>query len=479
MVSYAYDTLNRLTEINGFNNTKLTFDYDRAGRRTKLNNAIKDVDYKYDIASRLTSVLTNGLSVNYGHDANGNRNSMSINREGLSAINNNLSFDYDKTGQLVGATNPLKGEDNESFTYDDLGNRLLRNGQTTQASYDLNNRLLENETHFFAYDNNGNMVSQTNKASGEVELYTWTSENQLVRIEKKPSLLENATSVIQYEYDVFGRRIYKNIDGLERSYIYDREDILAIFEKQEDGSFNLAMKYLHGPGIDEPIKGFGRDFNETYYADGLGSIVKVERDNGEFFNLVYDSFGRMTVFDKEHQKVTLGKDSLLTYGYTGREIDAESGFNYYRARYYSPEIGRFVSEDPILHSKGELNSYRYVLNSPHKFVDPTGESFMGVITIGCTAITIANVLSLASAIDAQMKELESFNNEILRIQDYLIKNNRRLKKKCKDRLSKHLRFLQELRLSVLNDNEYLSAYMQFSSISAIGAFCSITSASRL
>ncbi|EQC50473.1 hypothetical protein M901_2349 [Bacteriovorax sp. DB6_IX] len=77
-----------------------------------------------------------------------------------------------------------------------------------------------------------------------------------------------------------------------------------------------------------------------------------------------------------------------------------------------------------------------------------------------------------------MKELESFNKEILRIQDYLIKNNRRLKKKCKDRLSKHLRFLQELRLSVLNNNEYLSVYKQFSSISAIGAFCSITSASR-
>ncbi|EQC44151.1 RHS repeat-associated core domain protein, partial [Bacteriovorax sp. DB6_IX] len=72
----------------------------------------------------------------------------------------------------------------------------------------------------------------------------------------------------------------------------------------------------------------------------------------------------MTVFDKNHQKITLGKDSLLTYGYTGREIDAESGFNYYRARYYSPEIGRFISEDPIKLRAGDYNLYRYVKNSP-------------------------------------------------------------------------------------------------------------------
>jgi len=62
----------------------------------------------------------------------------------------------------------------------------------------------------------------------------------------------------------------------------------------------------------------------------------------------------------------------LTYGYTGREIDVESGFNYYRARYYSPEIGRFISEDPIGFEGGTANLYGYVDNNPFNFIDPLG-----------------------------------------------------------------------------------------------------------
>jgi RHS repeat-associated protein len=62
----------------------------------------------------------------------------------------------------------------------------------------------------------------------------------------------------------------------------------------------------------------------------------------------------------------------LTYGYTGREIDAESGFNYYRARYYSPEIGRFISEDPIDFAGDDLNLYKYTMNNPVLYNDPTG-----------------------------------------------------------------------------------------------------------
>jgi RHS repeat-associated protein len=167
------------------------------------------------------------------------------------------------------------------------------------------------------------------------------------------------------------------------------------------------MKYLHGPGIDEPIKGFGRDFNETYYADGLGSIVKVERDNGEFFNLVYDSFGRMTVFDKDHQKVTLGKDSLLTYGYTGREIDAESGVNYYRARYYSPEIGRFISEDPIQFDSLEINLFRYGFNNPILNTDPSGK--LSPISVGVCLVAFA----LGIAVDAYLTIKDQIDHQEL------------------------------------------------------------------
>jgi RHS repeat-associated protein len=57
----------------------------------------------------------------------------------------------------------------------------------------------------------------------------------------------------------------------------------------------------------------------------------------------------------------------------GRELDRETGLYYYRARYYDPKVGRFISEDPIGFSAGDTNLYRYVGNNPTNYTDPTGE----------------------------------------------------------------------------------------------------------
>jgi RHS repeat-associated protein len=61
----------------------------------------------------------------------------------------------------------------------------------------------------------------------------------------------------------------------------------------------------------------------------------------------------------------------LTEGYTGREWDAEANLYYYRARWYDPQVGKFISEDPI-GLKGGINLYGYVENNPLGFRDPMG-----------------------------------------------------------------------------------------------------------
>ncbi len=76
----------------------------------------------------------------------------------------------------------------------------------------------------------------------------------------------------------------------------------------------------------------------------------------------YDSFGNIVA--------TTG--SLLnSFRYTGREFDTETSLYYYRARYYDPSAGRFLSEDPIKF-RGGINFYVYALNSPLVFKDPSG-----------------------------------------------------------------------------------------------------------
>jgi RHS repeat-associated protein len=70
---------------------------------------------------------------------------------------------------------------------------------------------------------------------------------------------------------------------------------------------------------------------------------------------------------KEH-----GGEVKQSYGFTGREWDKETGLYYYRARYYDPKGGRFISKDPIGFEGGDVNLYRYVGNDPVDWVDPSG-----------------------------------------------------------------------------------------------------------
>jgi RHS repeat-associated protein len=64
------------------------------------------------------------------------------------------------------------------------------------------------------------------------------------------------------------------------------------------------------------------------------------------------------------------------FGFTGREYDPETGLYYYRARYFDPHMGRFISEDPIGFEAGDANLYRYAGNSPQNYHDPYGKQIM-------------------------------------------------------------------------------------------------------
>ncbi|MRS05091.1 hypothetical protein EG832_18040, partial [bacterium] len=164
---------------------------------------------------------------------------------------------------------------------------------------------------------------------------------------------------ISYAYDPFGRRIEKNVNGTITNYIYDNEDILMEY----DGSGSLITKYTHGPGIDEPLA-VEQGANKYYYrADGLGSIVAITNAAGATVKTyAYDSFGRITQSGSIDQP----------YTYTGREYDTETGLYYYRARYYDPKAGRFITRDPISFAGGDVNLYAYVRNNPVNFTDPNG-----------------------------------------------------------------------------------------------------------
>ena len=102
-----------------------------------------------------------------------------------------------------------------------------------------------------------------------------------------------------------------------------------------------------------------------YQADGLGSTTSLSNAAGALAQTyTFDSFGKQTV----------SSGSLTnSFQFTGRELDSETNLYFYRARYFDPATGRFLSEDPIGFAGGN-NFYTYVLNRPIQFADPLGFS---------------------------------------------------------------------------------------------------------
>jgi RHS repeat-associated protein len=233
------------------------------------------------------------------------------------------------------------------------------------------------KSHAFSYDNAGNRIEGIIPGVMGGTSYTWDIDNQLTKVN---SNTETCNTITTFKYDPYGRRIEKQVNtvgcGQEPtrtiSYVYDNEDIAL--EVLVSGGGTTKTYYTHGPGIDEPLA-MERNGNFSYYhADGLGSIVAITGQSGNTVQRYdYDSFGNI---------VTISAPSFLQpYSYTGREWDKETGLYFYRARYYDPMVGRFISKDPIGFAGGDVNLYGYVQNNPINWIDPFGLKKCGCIEV--------------------------------------------------------------------------------------------------
>jgi len=220
-----------------------------------------------------------------------------------------------------------------------------------------NNELTALAANSYSYDPNGNMTKKITTANPIV--YTWDFENCLSSVS-----LSNGSGTESFLYDPFGRRIRKiwpntaNNSTMVRTYLYDGANIVA----ELNASGTVVASYTQGAGIDEPLAMRRGGYISYYHADGLGSITSLTNTNAQpVATYVYDSFGNTTATE----------GIFNPFRYTGREQDPETGLYYYRARYYDPTIGRFLSEDPI-RFWGGIDFYKYANNSPTNATDPSG-----------------------------------------------------------------------------------------------------------
>ena len=390
--SYLYDPLGRLTNLLAVLNgttpiAAFMYTYNTTGNRTTKATAEYSEAYSYDALDRLIGVERSGTLTGrsfYRYDTVGNRTTTQIDSMVASALHN-------ERNQIVSSSGggPLRVRG----ALDEPANVLV-NGQPAQM---LNGNTFEatiaavpgtNSFSVEATDGSGNVKIQTyevdvpaqavsysydpsgnltQKVEGaETWAYEWDAENQLKRVTR------NGLEYVRFSYDPLGRRIEvlpSEPNSLATGMVYDGEDILHV-----DGGTTFGRTttlYTHGPGIDEPLMSQDTRFDfrgnsfpglrRYYHADGLGSIVKVTGLAGATIGEArYDAWGNVE------------SGNLRPHAFTGREWDPETGLYYYRARYYDPTLGRFLSEDPIGAASGDANFYAYVFNSPVNFRDPSG-----------------------------------------------------------------------------------------------------------
>jgi RHS repeat-associated protein len=336
VADYSYDATNKLTSRSLPNGVASTYTYDNLNRLTHLNDsvgtsAILDNHYSYNTASQIV--------------------------EKVDVASTTDSYEYDPLDRLTSSSS-----DGGFYSYDAVGNRLT-SPPTKDYSYEPFNRLTSFDSLDFSYDDNGNQLTRDSQAVGCV--YTYDFENRLTQVVCKGLLQIHPTPppTVNYKYDALGRRVERLVDRSHATddvqrYVYDGQDVI----EDLDDNDQVVTSYFNGPGIDNKLRQTDSTNGNLYFTtDHLGSTTALTDDTGQLVeSITYDSFGNSA------------GSSFTRYTYTGREFDTDTGLYYYRARWYDPQIGRFLSEDPIGFQGGDINLYGYVNNDPTKFRDPTG-----------------------------------------------------------------------------------------------------------
>ncbi|MGC1121932.1 MAG: RHS repeat-associated core domain-containing protein, partial [Candidatus Methanofastidiosia archaeon] len=384
--TYNYDSSGNLTSVVYPDGTVVAKFYDDLGRLTLVEDY---AEFGYSVDSLLqSSTYSNGVVTNFDYEQRHRPLSITAEKGGVNLLN--LQYDYDETGNILELVSTLQdpvthlqettseffnydaldqltsasnGYGSVSFSYDVAGNRIqkLLNGNLEMYTYLSHDKLATAGEWSFTYDGNGNTLSKITDT--DEWLYQYDGADRLTEVKR------NSEIAGVYTYNGNGQRIKKiewNPDSQQYEtivYLYSQGNIH--FEKNL--TTGLDALYIYGP-TGKIAKKVGEE-TTYYHTDHLGSTRLVTDTTGSPITAVgYHPFGESEITGEKER-----------YVFTGQETDS-TGLYYYKARYYDPEIGRFLTQDTWggnYKRPQTLNKYVYCMNNPLRYADPTGNVLTG------------------------------------------------------------------------------------------------------
>lgn len=369
---YTYDSQNRLLTYKDVYDKTISYSYDPNSNISVITYPDgKQVQYEYDSNNRMISLTDwGGRKVSYEYTP---LNQLKKITPPITSSNGATTYSYDLAGRLTGMVNAhTQGPNNTySFVLDANGNRTSISTQeplnnrvaaTSQNyTYDAANRIQSAGSDTFAFDNNGNMKSKIQ--NGVTTNYYYDANDRL---------LGDAENV--YYYNGLGVRVAKIVQASLIRYVVDINQELSQVLCETDRNGNITSYYVYGQGLVYQVLPDGTHY--YYQFDPNGSTVSMTTENDVYVKkYAYDPFGKITNSVENNPNSSTNVWNPFKFGGRFGMMDEGNGLVYARARYYSPELGRFLNKDPLrgdLKDGQSLNRFIYALNNPINMFDANG-----------------------------------------------------------------------------------------------------------
>jgi RHS repeat-associated protein len=355
VITRAYDPLNRVTSYTDTQGNTIAYAYDQAGNLITLTYpGGREVHYAYDPGSRLTGVTDwAGRTTTYQYDQN-NRLTATTRPDG-----SQLTLTYDDAGQLLQQKDTASGGSVISqydYTYDNTGNPLTEQATPstqpfsltdTVCTYTNDNRVATYNSQTVTYDPDGNMTG--GPLNGVMETFTYDARNRLT---------EAGTTTYSYDAENNRTGVSDSVSQTDDSYAINPQADLSQTLIKTDAQGNKTY-YVYGLGLlgqEDPAGNY-----RSYHFDRRGSTIALTDQNGAATDTFqYAPYGELV-------NRTGSTDTPFLYNGQDGVMTDENGLYYMRARYYNPDIKRFINLDVLLGSIDEgqsLNRYAYVNGNP-------------------------------------------------------------------------------------------------------------------